>query len=135
MGFYSNQKVFCNICGKEIEGELCGTSSILGKDCKVCSVECLDEFQWRSVLSLLGREYRPKIRLVGRSYGGRIDMPEMRIVKRVPLTGRDLEILRDKGGIFLSEKDIAWVDFVVREFTRVQDFLQGKLMASGKKID
>ncbi len=60
MSLYSNQKVFCNICGKEIEGKLCGSSSILGKNCKVCSVECLEEYKWRDVLSLLGKEYRPR---------------------------------------------------------------------------
>jgi hypothetical protein len=61
MSFYSSQKVFCNACGKEIEGELCGSSSVLGKNCKVCSVECLEEYKWREILSLLGKKYRPRV--------------------------------------------------------------------------
>jgi hypothetical protein len=57
MSLFSKQKLFCNICGKEIEEEY---NQIIGRNCRVCSEECLDEFRWRDTLSMLGKEYRPR---------------------------------------------------------------------------
>ena len=60
MSLFSKQKLFCNICGKEVEEEY---DKIIGRNCKVCSTECLEEFRWRDTLSMLGKEYRPKAEL------------------------------------------------------------------------
>lgn len=55
MSLFSKQQIFCNACGKEQHRELPG----IGKDYKTCSVRCLWEMQWRAVLSLMNKEYRP----------------------------------------------------------------------------
>jgi hypothetical protein len=51
----SKQKIFCNACGGEMFRELPG----MGREYKVCTVECLREMQWREACSLLGHEYKP----------------------------------------------------------------------------
>lgn len=48
-------KIFCNACGREYETVLPG----MGKDYKVCSVDCLRDMQWRYYASLLNKEYVP----------------------------------------------------------------------------
>ena len=53
----SKQKIFCNICGKEFEIVY---HKLIGRECKVCSLECCREYNWRSVLSLMGSEYYPE---------------------------------------------------------------------------
>jgi hypothetical protein len=55
MSLYSEQQIFCNACGKEMHRILPG----MGKTYKVCTVECLREMQWREVLSIMGKPYRP----------------------------------------------------------------------------
>lgn len=51
---YSKQKVFCNCCGKQLEIEFI---SLIGRNFKCCSMECLKEMNWRETLSILGRPY------------------------------------------------------------------------------
>ena len=41
----SKQKIFCNACGGEMFRELPG----MGREYKVCTVECLREMQWRGL--------------------------------------------------------------------------------------
>lgn len=59
VSLYSKQKLFCNICGTEIFENLI---NMIGRECKVCSAECLEEYQWRYALSLMGKEYRRKLK-------------------------------------------------------------------------
>lgn len=53
---WSKQKVFCNACGKELHIELNG---VIGRNWRVCSLQCNREMEWRSALSLLNKEYEP----------------------------------------------------------------------------
>jgi hypothetical protein len=55
--FYSKQKTFCNICGKEMFVEIASSGSFNGR---FCSIECCREFKWRETLSIMGKEYSPK---------------------------------------------------------------------------
>ncbi len=57
MSLWSKQKLFCNICGKEMLVEI---PTCPGRGCKVCSKECLSEFLWRETLSIMGKPYKPK---------------------------------------------------------------------------
>ena len=54
MSLYSKQKIFCNICGKEL---LIEYPNVIGRNCKVCSMDCLHEFKWRETLSIMNHEY------------------------------------------------------------------------------
>lgn len=54
MSFYSKQSWFCNCCGEEQFSEL---PLIIGAKEKVCSMNCLKEFQWRETLSIMGKDY------------------------------------------------------------------------------
>jgi hypothetical protein len=54
---YSKQKIFCNICGKLFDIQY---TKMLGRNCKVCSPECLDEYNWRDILSNMNQEYYVK---------------------------------------------------------------------------
>lgn len=54
---FSAQTIYCNACGKRMKVEL---PNVIGRDYKCCSIECLEEMQWREALSTLGREYYPK---------------------------------------------------------------------------
>lgn len=53
---YSKQHIYCNICGKSL---YITYNKLIGRNCKVCSIECLNEFNWRDVLSNQGAEYYP----------------------------------------------------------------------------
>jgi hypothetical protein len=55
---YSNQKWFCNCCGKEMFSAL--TNAIGGKylGYRVCSKECLKEIRWRDTLCIMNVEYK-----------------------------------------------------------------------------
>lgn len=55
---FSSMKFYCNACGKECN---CKATWAIGRDWKVCSVDCLSEIQWRVTLSLLGKEYKERI--------------------------------------------------------------------------
>jgi hypothetical protein len=55
MSLWSKQFLFCNICGKEFEIEI---PRSLGKNCKVCTIECLEEYKWRETLSIMGKSYK-----------------------------------------------------------------------------
>lgn len=49
---FSKQVVYCRTCGTQME-----TDFSKGEG-EFCSLECAKEFQWRHVLSTLGRPYR-----------------------------------------------------------------------------
>jgi hypothetical protein len=51
---YSKQKIFCNICGKDLYIEY---TNLIGRECKVCSLKCLKEYKWRETLSILNKVY------------------------------------------------------------------------------
>lgn len=57
MGWQSNQKLYCNICGILMPA---GIPAALGREVKVCSQECLKEYQWRYALSIMNKPYRPQ---------------------------------------------------------------------------
>lgn len=56
MAIYSKQILYCNVCGQKMCKEI---PFLIGKHCKVCSIECCEEFNWRNTLSIMGSEYRP----------------------------------------------------------------------------
>jgi hypothetical protein len=58
MRIYSKQKVFCNSCGVEMFIEL---SDVIGREWRVCSVDCLKEMKWRHYLSGMGKKYKPRM--------------------------------------------------------------------------
>lgn len=49
---YSKQKIYCNACGKEM---LIEYPKIIGREFKVCSMECLKECELRLATSVLGK--------------------------------------------------------------------------------
>lgn len=51
----SKQKVFCNCCGKDLF-----IDDLLGRRFRCCSMECIEEMEWKSALSICGKEYYPK---------------------------------------------------------------------------
>lgn len=53
MTIISDQKVFCNTCGKEFK------TNFHMYEGRVCSTECYQEYQWRKTLSVLGKPYMP----------------------------------------------------------------------------
>jgi len=54
---FSKQRIFCNACGKEFSEIF---SRVIGRQFKVCSMECMDEIEWRDALSIMGEPYRPQ---------------------------------------------------------------------------
>lgn len=52
MGLFSKQTIYCNNCGCKVYEAI---PRIIGKDCKVCSMKCLDEFKAKQHLSMLGK--------------------------------------------------------------------------------
>ncbi len=52
--FYSKQKFFCNICGKEML--VCFSAPYAAR---FCGRACYKEFNWRTTLSIMGKEYYP----------------------------------------------------------------------------
>jgi len=58
MRIYSKQKVFCNSCGVEMLTEL---PDVIGRELRVCSMDCLREMKWRQYLSNIGKEYKPRM--------------------------------------------------------------------------
>ena len=53
MSLFSKQKVFCQICGEEMETNF---QSWKGR---VCGRKCGKELEWRRTLSIMGKEYYP----------------------------------------------------------------------------
>jgi len=51
---FSKQRVFCNICGDEVE------TDFRNYDGRVCSLDCYKELEWRKTLSIMGKEYYRK---------------------------------------------------------------------------
>jgi hypothetical protein len=56
VGLYSNQVVFCNACGCRMHVP---PASLIGRDYRVCSRQCLAVIRWREVCSLMNKEWRP----------------------------------------------------------------------------
>jgi len=54
MPFFSTQKMFCQICGKEFD-----TDFVTMDRGRWCSRRCYYEWEWRHALSILGKEYYP----------------------------------------------------------------------------
>ena len=57
---YSKQKLYCNLCGKEM---FVAIAQIGNFDGRFCSIECLREFKWRETLSIMGKDYYPDPRI------------------------------------------------------------------------
>ena len=57
MSLYSKIKLYCNACGIEIYKEL---PNIIGRECKVCSIECLRKYELIYANSIMGKEYIEK---------------------------------------------------------------------------
>jgi len=63
MPFFSNQVFFwrdghrdvCRACGKEM---FIHANAPYGA--KVCNAQCFEELEWRTTLSIMGKEYYPK---------------------------------------------------------------------------
>lgn len=53
MSLFSKQKIFCNNCGKELYVEY---NRLIGRECKVCSIECLREYELKRAKSILGEQ-------------------------------------------------------------------------------
>ena len=56
---YTPQVIYCNACGGRMETII---SRVVGRNFKRCSMECVREMEWRSVLSDLGKPYHPRIK-------------------------------------------------------------------------
>jgi hypothetical protein len=52
---YSAQKWFCQVCGVEQHEPIANASY----HARVCGKKCWHEWEWRRVLSVLGKEYYP----------------------------------------------------------------------------
>lgn len=57
MSFYSQQKWFCNCCGREMHSPPPGA---FGRRYRCCSADCVKEMNWRETLSILGKPYEPQ---------------------------------------------------------------------------
>lgn len=55
---FSSMKWFCTCCGKEM---LTPCTQAMGREWKTCSIDCVREIQWRETLSIMGKEYQPRI--------------------------------------------------------------------------
>jgi hypothetical protein len=55
MPLFSKQVIYCNACGVRMVRELPG----MGREYKVCTIECWREMQWRETLSIMNKEYYP----------------------------------------------------------------------------
>lgn len=62
-------------------------------------------------------------------------MPEVKIVKRWPLAGRDLQVVMEKGGVFIDQAKVEWAKWVTREYETLQEFLNKKLREHNKKVE
>jgi hypothetical protein len=54
---YSKVQMFCNNCGKEMMIEY---YRLIGREYKVCSIDCLHEIELKRACSILNEEYKPK---------------------------------------------------------------------------
>src|ERR1035437_7576716 len=53
MGIYSKHKMFCTVCGKQYDWD-CNYG--FSKN-RTCGMDCHREFEWRHILSVLGKDY------------------------------------------------------------------------------
>jgi hypothetical protein len=51
---YSKVKFYCNNCGKEL---LIEWTNLMGREFKVCSIDCIREMHLKSACSIMGTEY------------------------------------------------------------------------------
>lgn len=54
MSLFSKIELYCNVCGMKIYKEI---TNIIGKECKVCSIKCLNEYDLIRAHSVMGKEY------------------------------------------------------------------------------
>lgn len=60
---YSAQEWFCSCCGKKQKTVVAGPGVGCYKSWnswRTCSRECCEEMEWRTTLSIMGKEYYPK---------------------------------------------------------------------------
>lgn len=55
---FSYMKVYCPICRNEMDG-----MKGYGRNASCCGKICYEEWEWREVLAILGKEYYPKEKL------------------------------------------------------------------------
>lgn len=55
---FSKQRWFCNACGKE-QNSVISANRWLGA--MLCGTECIEEFKWRQTISIMGKEYYPRL--------------------------------------------------------------------------
>lgn len=53
----SSQRWYCNACGSEQDSP---PGRAYGREFRCCSLDCVREMNWRSVLSTCGEAYRPR---------------------------------------------------------------------------
>lgn len=66
--YYSEQKWFCNNCGKEQLKPLAGFGPI-GREWKVCSIECNREMHMKYTCSILGKNPHKEVDSMGKLLG------------------------------------------------------------------
>ena len=57
MSIYSKQVIYRNACGKRMEEAI---PNVIGREFKVCSMDCIRGIQWRETLSIMNRPYHPR---------------------------------------------------------------------------
>jgi hypothetical protein len=57
---FTRCSLHCPVCRAEFDWH-----HAYGRDIPCCSKKCRDEAEWRRALSIMGEEYREKIRAVG----------------------------------------------------------------------
>lgn len=53
---YSEQSVYCPVCGKAHKNIIAGKNTFT----LCCSTDCWRELEWRTTLSIMGRDYYPR---------------------------------------------------------------------------
>jgi hypothetical protein len=56
MSLFSEFMLFCQICAKEFDASKDG----YGKSNTCCSKDCWEEREWRYILHVMGKPYRPR---------------------------------------------------------------------------
>ena len=54
MPVFSKMQLYCNVCGVSFSEVI---TNIIGRECKVCSMECMREYNLKRAHSIIGTEY------------------------------------------------------------------------------